>query len=214
MIKHHARLCAPAPASGSHETRYKKALSILSDVVPALVIRHIQVFSRCSEPERDAGVHGRVPDLARVIQRRHNLALAVVMGTHMESIIVDTEVRLWQYPDIHKQGCGWEIPNTVECALVHNAALAVVTGAHMESMVVDTEVRLWSRVQWSEPRPSTQDDERLDLADCSHWDAYACAQDGSGSGHGCPLMGSVIVHTKMRPWSRISDNDVAQKSDL
>ena len=42
-----------------------------------------------------AGVHGRVPDLARVIQRRHNMALAVVMGTHMESIIVDTEVGSW-----------------------------------------------------------------------------------------------------------------------
>ena len=42
-----------------------------------------------------AGVHGRVPDLARVIQRRHNMALAVVMGTHMESIIVDTEVSSW-----------------------------------------------------------------------------------------------------------------------
>ena len=41
-----------------------------------------------------AGVHGRVPELARVIQRRHNLALAVVMGTHMESIVVDTEVGL------------------------------------------------------------------------------------------------------------------------
>ena len=40
-------------------------------------------------------MHGRVPDLARVIQRRHNMALAVVMGTHMESIIVDTEVSCW-----------------------------------------------------------------------------------------------------------------------
>lgn len=38
-----------------------------------------------------AGVHGRVPDLARVVQRRYNLAMAVVLGNNMDGVIVETE---------------------------------------------------------------------------------------------------------------------------
>lgn len=38
-----------------------------------------------------AGVHGRVTELARVAQRRYNLALAVVMGRDLDSVICDTK---------------------------------------------------------------------------------------------------------------------------
>ncbi|KAK9820343.1 hypothetical protein WJX72_009251 [[Myrmecia] bisecta] len=37
------------------------------------------------------GVYGRVTDLAKVAQRKYNLALAVVMGRDMDSVIVDSE---------------------------------------------------------------------------------------------------------------------------
>ncbi len=38
-----------------------------------------------------AGVHGRVTDLAQVAQRHYNVAMAVVMGKDLDSIIVDTD---------------------------------------------------------------------------------------------------------------------------
>ena len=37
-----------------------------------------------------AGVHGRVTELARVAQRRYNLAMAVVMGRDLDAVICDT----------------------------------------------------------------------------------------------------------------------------
>jgi len=37
------------------------------------------------------GVHGRVTDLASARQRRHQVALAVVLGKDMDSVVVDTE---------------------------------------------------------------------------------------------------------------------------
>ena len=40
---------------------------------------------------RHAGVHGRVTDLAQVADRRYNVAMAVVMGKDLDSIIVDTD---------------------------------------------------------------------------------------------------------------------------
>ena len=37
-----------------------------------------------------AGVHGRVTDLAKVSERRYNLAMAVVMGRDLDAVICDT----------------------------------------------------------------------------------------------------------------------------
>ena len=88
---HDQTTCMPmCTGSGQWQSRHRLSYDSYCYVSSTGACR----FPCSSEPERDAGVHGRVPDLARVIQRRHNLALAVVMGTHMESIIVDTEVRL------------------------------------------------------------------------------------------------------------------------
>lgn len=39
------------------------------------------------------GVHGRVTELARVSQRKYNLALTVLLGKEMDSVVVDDEVR-------------------------------------------------------------------------------------------------------------------------
>ncbi len=39
----------------------------------------------------DAGVYGRATELAKVTQRKHNLAMAVVMGRDLDSVICDTE---------------------------------------------------------------------------------------------------------------------------
>ena len=38
-----------------------------------------------------AGVFGRATELAKVTQRKYNLAMAVVMGKDMDSVICDTE---------------------------------------------------------------------------------------------------------------------------
>lgn len=37
------------------------------------------------------GVHGRVSELVKVTQKSYNLALAVVMGSNVDSVVVDTE---------------------------------------------------------------------------------------------------------------------------
>ena len=49
------------------------------------------------------GVHGRVPDLAKVLQRRYYLALAVVMGNHMSSVIVENERAATECIELLKQ---------------------------------------------------------------------------------------------------------------
>ena len=38
-----------------------------------------------------AGVHGRVTDLAQVAQRQYNVAMAMVMGKDMDSVVVDNQ---------------------------------------------------------------------------------------------------------------------------
>lgn len=50
-------------------------------------------------------MHGRVPDLAKVVQRRYNLALAVVYGNYMDAVIVDTERTAQECITMLKQAC-------------------------------------------------------------------------------------------------------------
>lgn len=38
-----------------------------------------------------SGVHGRVTDLAQVSQRQYNVAMAMVMGKDMDSVLVDSD---------------------------------------------------------------------------------------------------------------------------
>ena len=45
-----------------------------------------------------------MPDLARVVQRRYNLAMAVVMGTYMEGVIVDSKRAANECIQVLKQG--------------------------------------------------------------------------------------------------------------
>ena len=53
------------------------------------LLMYLVVFT--SHPVVIAGVFGRATELAKVTQRKYNLAMAVVMGKDLDSVICDTE---------------------------------------------------------------------------------------------------------------------------
>ena len=53
------------------------------------VIYNIRMM--CRPLTHFAGVYGRVTELCKVSQRKYNLAIAVLMGKNIDSVVVDTE---------------------------------------------------------------------------------------------------------------------------
>lgn len=68
---------------------------LISDAEPTAeeCMRWLLVYSSIStsQPVVIAGVFGRATELAKVTQRKYNLAMAVVMGKDLDSVICDTE---------------------------------------------------------------------------------------------------------------------------
>lgn len=46
------------------------------------------------------GVHGRLSDLAKVAHKSYQLAMAVVLGYHMDAVVVDTKDTAYRCIDL------------------------------------------------------------------------------------------------------------------